>query len=181
MLGVFGSFGGGNLLYPTLDRGFTFEWLSEQGIARADAASLYKNIMQYAPAVSCVASHFRRGIITPWVFVGTTPQMQDYIDNSLEIMATRGEPMDTQLEKLASYGYWSGALFGEVVIDSGSREFTRFGITNPFRVRFKPNEDEESGFEYILGIYDTSADDNFSSWVSIGSPRVAIISKELSI
>lgn len=157
-------FGGAQLLYPDLEsnRGYTFEWLLEPALATTQAGPLYKNIIEWAPPVKRAYDHFRRGILTEWKLTGDTPQMQAYLDEAIEIMDRRGEPFDTALEKLVSYGYWGGAYFCEVVIDEETRDFIKFNSTDPFRVRFKPFDDEREGFGYELGIYDKDSPDSLN-------------------
>ena len=161
----FSLFGETHLLYPTLGDGWKFEWVNKDSIQSEDAGSLYKNIIRYFAPVNRAYNHWRRSIISSYKFIGTTPQMQAYIDNSIDLMEDQGQSLDTQLEHLASYGYWAGALFGEIEVDENTGEFIKLSLTNPFRVRFRPREDDQGGFGYELGIYDKQNGDlnNFRS------------------
>ena len=163
--GNFNLFGAAQLVYPKLGDGWRFEWLKEDELQTEAAGPLYKNIIKYVPPVSRAFNAWRRSIFTDWQFIGTTPQMQAYIDNMFVVLEDNGNPFDTLLEKAGSFGYWGGALFGEIAIDSNTREFVDFKLANPFRVRFKPVEDPERGFYYEFGIHDpdSASPDNFKS------------------
>ena len=166
--------GGSELIYPTTDgtiSSYTYEWLSEDEIQKADAPSLFNNIITSVAPVNRAFKKYVQSRITKWKFVGIndngqpSPQMQQYIDNMLKKMEDDGEPFDTLLKRGASFAYWSGAIFGQIILDERSREFIRFGLTNPYRVRFKKANDPKKGFYYQLGIYDVNAENmlNFKS------------------
>ena len=166
--------GGSDLIYPSTDgsiSSYTYQWLNESELQEADAPALFKNIITSVPPVNRSFKKYNQSRITKWKFVGITedgqpsPQMQQYIDNMLKRMEDDGGPFDTLLKRAASFAYWSGALFGQIIIDQRTKEFIRFGLTNPFRVRFRKANDPKKGFYYQLGIYDENADNmlNFKS------------------
>ena len=156
-------FGRASLKYPTIDDGYRFQWLTEKGLETVDAELLYKRIIKYAPPVKRAYNKWLSSTITKWDLRGTTAAMDAYIENALNIQNQRGEPFDTVLEQLAELGFYSGALFAEMILDSRTREFLRFDITNPFRARFRPVEDPELGYYYELGIKDVNSQDGFRS------------------
>ena len=164
--GNFNLFGLSKLTYPTLGTGWKLDFLSRDSLRTEEASKLYRNIIQYIAPVSRAYNAWLRGILTEWNFVGTTPEMQAYIDNMLAVQERAGEPFDTVLEKALSYGYWSGGMLAEIALAELTGEFLRWKLANPFRVRFKEDDsDPEIGHRYIFGIHDPSlvSDDQFKS------------------
>ena len=168
-------FSSASLVFPSIGEDWQFTWVNDGQLSMIKPEELYKRLVRNAPPISKVHNRFSRGIITNWAFDGTTPQMQEFIDNTLRTMEESGEPMDTQLERAISYGFWSGAIFSEVVLDSRTREFIRWAITNPFRVRFKPTDDPEAGFKYELGVKDTTDPSQFKSLQGIPTVSYLIL------
>ena len=168
------GFGGSDLIYPSTDgsiSSFTYKWLNEAELQEANAPALFNNIITSVSPVNRAFKKYIQSRITKWKFVGITedgqpsPQMQQYIDNMLKRMEDDGEPFDTLLKRAAAFAYWSGAVFGQIILDDRTKEFLRFGLTSPYRVRFKKVNDPQKGFYYQLGIYDADVDNitNFKS------------------